>query len=220
VLHYSGADGDGTCTYPLEQASLCPTDGCFPFQVYAFAQSGPLNAQLAWSISNADNVVLDNGGLVLSASGAIQVVDTACVPPGVYNLNVQWPFPTGETIQVGVTPSYFESDPVSTVIPSDGSVSMPFTLLEPCIDGAQGVEEAPSLLPTIAVDGRLVRISANDGADLGDLLITDTMGRVLRTIRAGGNAATVDLSGAAVGTYLLRSLGAQQRTIAQRFILH
>lgn len=219
VLHYSGADGDGTCTYPMEQVSLCPMEGCSPFQVYAYALSGPVNAQLVWTISNADDVVLDNGELVLTASGSIDVVDTACVPPGVYDLNVQWPFPTGGTIQVGVTPSFFESDPVSTILPSNGSVSMPFTLFEPCIEIGQGLEEGSLPALTIAVDGRTVRIGTTDGRSLGTMLITDAMGRHVHTIRGGGSSVSVYLGDVAAGTYLLRSLDPSTATAAQRFIL-
>jgi hypothetical protein len=217
VLHYSTVDGDNTCTYPMDAVSLCPTDSCFPFQVYAFSQSGPINTQFVWTISDADNVIVDNGALELQ--GAVEAVEAACVPPGEYTLNVQWPFPTGQPVQIGVTASYFEADPITVALPSSGSVSMPFTLFEPCIDNAQGLDEALQPAALIAVDGRLVRISSTNGLPLGDLMITDAMGRTVRTLRANGSTVSVDLGHAAAGTYLLRFMDRAATTAAQRFIL-
>jgi hypothetical protein len=94
---------------------------------------------------------------------------------------------------------------------------MPFTLFGPCIAGAQGMDEASAPAAIIATDGRQVRISAADGLPLGDLVILDAMGRMVRTIRAGDTTVTVDLSGDPAGTYLLRQL--DLRRPAQRFII-
>lgn len=219
VLHYTTVDGDGTCTYPMDAVNLCTADSCFPFQVYAFSQSGPINAQFGWTIQDADNGVVASGALTLSAGGTLEAVEVACLPPGEYTLNVQWPFPTGEPVQVGVTASYFEANPVTVALPSTGAVSMPFTLFEPCIDGTQGLDEALRLAALIAVDGRMVHISSINGLPLGDLQITDTMGRPVRTIRACGSTVTVDLGDVAAGTYLLRVLDPSTAAAAQGFIL-
>ena len=217
VLHYTTLDGDSTCTYPMDDVSLCPADSCFPFQVYAFSQSGPINAQFAWTITDADNVIVDNGALELQA--AVEALETACTPPGEYTLNVQWPFPTGEPVQIGVTASYFEAVPISVAMPSTGVVTMPFTFFEPCIDNTQSLDEPVQPVALITVDGRLVRISSTNGLPLGDLLITDAMGRTVRTLRANGSTVSVDLGQVTIGTYLLRTLDPTAATIAQRFIL-
>jgi hypothetical protein len=219
VLHYSTVDGDGQCTYDLDEASLCPSDSCFAFQVYIYSLSGPLNAQMSWTILDMDNTPVSGGAFALSSGGTVESIDEACLPPGEYTLHVQWPFPTGETIQTGVTASLFESDGPATNIAPDGTGVLPFTFFAPCLDIAQGLEVVPVPAPVLAVDGRMVRIASADGRALGDLLITDAMGRHVRTIRAGGGTATVDLGDVAAGTYLLRLLDSSTAAAAQRFIL-
>lgn len=219
VLHYSTVDGDGLCTYDLDEASLCPSDSCFAFQVYIYSLSGPLNAQMSWTIVDLDNMPVAGGAFALTSGGTVESIDEACLPPGEYTLRVQWPIPTGETIQAGVTTSLFEADGSSTNLASDGTATLPFTFFAPCLDIAQGLEAVPVPAPVIAVDGRMVRIASADGLPLGDLLITDAMGRPVRTIRTGGSAVAVDLGDVAAGTYLLRALDSSLAAAAQRFIL-
>jgi hypothetical protein len=219
VFNFINADGEGSCTFPMDQVSLCPPGSCFPFQVYGISQTGPIDAELAWSIRDADNMVVDGGTLLFAVDGLVEVVDGTCLPPGAYNLQVQWPSPTGQPFQVGVTPSLFEVPPVSVVLPADGLVTMPFTLFAPCIDNAQAVEEAVDKPVVIAVDGRLVRLSSGDGLPLGDLVIMDAMGRTIGTVRAGGSMVVVDLGGASAGNYVLRSLDTHGAAIAKRFVM-
>jgi hypothetical protein len=105
------------------------------------------------------------------------------------------------------------------VLPADGLVTMPFTLFAPCIDNAQGVEEATAPAAVIAVDGRRVRLSSGDGLPLGDLVIMDAMGRTIRTVREGGGIVTIDLGHVPPGTYLVRQQGRGRPASTQRFII-
>ena len=210
VFNYINADGEGSCTFPMAEVSLCPPDSCFPFQVFGISQSGPIDAQFAWSIRDADNVVVDGGTLLFATDGLVEVVDGTCLPPGAYNLQVQWPFPTGQPFQVGVTPSLFEVPPVSVVLPADGLVTMPFTLFAPCIESAQGMADTDASNASIALHGRTLHIMAGDAGGLGQIIIMDAMGRTVHAVQAAGATAVVDMGAAATGTYILRSLGPGQ----------
>lgn len=219
VLHYTGPDGDATCTIPQQAVSLCPADSCFPFQVYALSQNAPVNAQLVWSLRDAGNSTLAGGGFTFTAGGSPEAVAQACLPPGEYSLHVEWPFPTGETFQVGVSPSVFEAVGPDTLLAQGGPVTLPFTLFGPCIAGTQAVPEAATPAHLIAVDARTVRITSTDGRAIGEVMIVDPAGRRVGGIRTTDAQATIELGAGAGGVHLLRITDAQDRTITQRIVI-
>jgi hypothetical protein len=208
VFDYINADDEGSCTFPMDQVSLCPPDSCFPFQVFAFAQATPFDAQMSWTISDQGNAAVANGQLTFTADGPAEALETVCLPPGAYELSVDRPASEGQPFLVGVTTSVYETPPAVTVsLSSTGSATVPFTFFAPCIESAQGMADTDASTAIIALHGRMLHITAGEAGGLGQMIIMDSMGRTVHSVKATGTTAVVDMGAAATGAYILRSIG-------------
>jgi hypothetical protein len=222
VLHYNDGNGEAQCALALDHIDLCPPTGCVPAEVFAYQQGGnPVPMALDWSVTDADNTTVSSGVLQMDDEGFGFTTTGVCLVPGIYTLHVAQPVAAGTSIQVGMTQLGFAyTDGITTPLPIGGSVDLPFDYYVRCADISEGVASARVAdAPTLVLEGRVLRITANSGEPLGDLVVLDPMGRPVQGISSRGTSATADLSGLAAGAYLLCPLGAMDRS-AQRFILH
>lgn len=221
-LHYNDGNGLVSCAFQMTDIDLCPPDGCVPLMTFAYQQGGdPVEMDLDWSVTDADNNQVDGGVLHKDGSGFGYVVSELCLVPGAYTLHMAQPVAAGNLIQVGMTQANFAyTDGVLVQLPVGGSVDLPFEYYIHCADGTQGISVQQANAPTLIVDGRTLRISTNDGSSLGKLVLLDGLGRIARTITANASTTFSDLSGFASGVYILRSIDGDNHWPAQRFILH
>jgi hypothetical protein len=220
-LNYTGVEGTMSCLWSLADMQLCPMDSCMPLGVYAYQQGGNNVAMdIDWSVRDQDNVSQANGVLHMDVGGFGYAVEELCLPPGAYTLQMTQTVAAGNLIQVGMTQNDFAwTDGTNTQLPPGGSVVHPFDFFALCVDGTQGLSTSTMDAPVLVVDGRTVRITASTGTALGKLIVMDVSGRIVRNIATQGNSITVDLTGCAAGTYLLRSLNAKDDRPVQRFVL-
>lgn len=222
VLRLLTIDGESTCSFDMSEVDLCPTEACIPLQVYAYQQGGsPVDTDLDWSVTDADNTALANGVLHIDEIGFGYAVADLCLAPGAYTLHMAQAVAAGNVIQVGMTQASFAyTDGTNAQLPIGGSVDHPFNFFAPCADEAQSIGTRTPPAPNLIVDGRTLRMNTNDGSALGTLILLDGMGRVARTITTTASTAFSDLSAFASGAYILRSLDADKAWPAQRFILN
>ncbi len=221
-LELTVGDGNGstTCTFLMDAVSLCPPDSCFPFEVYALSQNTPIDAQMTWTISDPGNALVAAGQLAFTAGGQAEAVAPVCLPPGAYQLSVDWPLSGGQPFLVGVATSLYQATAGgSTPLSSTGSATVPFNFFAPCIAGTQGLVDADASEAVIALHGRVLHVTAEDGDELGEMLVMDGLGRTIRRVRSAGNTAIVDMGGAATGTYLLLGTAGQRPFQPRRFFL-
>lgn len=221
VLHYNDGEGQAQCELAVTDVDLCPPVGCVPVAVFAYQQPFPfVDMELVWNVTDADNAVVESGVLQMDAGSEFGwVTTTICVLPGTYSLHMAQPVPAGTGIVVGLTPPGFGyTEGISVPLPVGGDVDLPFDYYLPCMDGTQGIASPQVDTPTLVLEGRILRITANSAAPLGDLVVLDPMGRLVHRTNSPGPSAHLDLGGLSSGAYLLCRPGAGNRS-AQRFVL-
>ena len=81
-LNYSDWDGVVTCSWPVTDLSLCPTDPCMPLGVFAYQQGGdPVPMAMDWEVTDATNTPQASGVLQMDGSGFGYAVAELCLPP-------------------------------------------------------------------------------------------------------------------------------------------
>jgi hypothetical protein len=220
-LNYSDWNGTASCAWIVTDMQLCPADTCLPLGVYAYQQGGsPEATDIDWSVTDADNLNVASGVLHIDSVGFGYAAEALCLPAGGYTLHMSQAVPAGNLIQVGMTQDDFAwTNGTNTQLPPGGSVDHPFSFFGPCADGVEGIATQNPEAPTLILDGRTLRIAASNGNTLGTLIVLDATGRMVRTLATGASSISIDLSGFAVGGYIVRPIGADTRWKAQRFIL-
>jgi hypothetical protein len=220
VLHHQEVDSVGTCIFPLTEVDLCPPDTCIPLLVYAYEQGTQAETDLDWSVTDAENILQAEGELHIDTGGFGYSVTDLCLFPGEYTLHLEQAIPAGNIIQVGMTQAGFAyTDGTGTQLPIGGSVDHPFSFYGPCAEGTQEITPHGPGAMLVVLDGRKLLVSSGDGSALGQLLLLDGMGRIVRSINATASRTSFDLGAMASGTYFLRSMATDKGWGTHRFIL-
>ncbi|QQR86824.1 MAG: T9SS type A sorting domain-containing protein [Flavobacteriales bacterium] len=191
------------CAFPVDQ-SLCPPGPCSPLSISIGNMGGAMvNSTFAWEVLDSLGATsLGSGQMTL---GAAQM-DTAnlCLPPGMYQLQMSQPAPSGGQLVMGAADQPYDTPSLSQafVQGTTNTLALPFYPL--CADFSNSIPETtPGSELTVVLRDNQLLVSA--GAHLGRLTVHDMQGRALMNAQANNTSHLLDISGLAAGAYLLWS---------------
>ena len=198
------------CSWNTE-IDLCPPPPCITFYPTLENYGGmSVTGTFNWTILDDDGQVA--GGTFSLTPNEQADLDTVCLPPGNYHIDVipqEPPFPGGQLVYSVVGAGFIQgpSLPVSWGLP----VLLPFQLVPACISGTNGSEEPVEADWSMHLTGDLLWINSNLGKVLGPVAVFDPGGRLVAT--ASGNSATVTmpLDQVAPGILLVHVAGTTSR---------
>jgi hypothetical protein len=218
-LRYITVNGDASCAFPFS-GGLCPTTFCTPLNVYLynFGTFEVFTADFPWNVTNSEGLVVGSGTLSIDADDQQQDFGELCLAPGHYELHVSQDGDVGEHYMFGVTQgeAMFNVSGPSAELQAGSQATLPFSYYPACISGTNAIDEVRTTAPRILADGRQVMI-IRDGLPLGQLAVFDSTGRRVQRTSTSASSIAIDLSGAAPGAYVVRSVTGTWP--AQRFIL-
>ncbi|MBL7952786.1 MAG: T9SS type A sorting domain-containing protein [Flavobacteriales bacterium] len=202
VLFYHDVDGQHVCSFPI-MAQLCPP-ACAPVNVFVYAEFGShTTSTFPWTLVDSTGMEVGSGDLYLDLNGWQQDIDSLCLLPGSYTLQVSQPEASGTAFRIGASQDDIAFDGPRAPLAAGGSAELTFTVFPACIAGTQSIPEERAGIVSLAVDGVQATLTHQRGLPLGDITVHDASGRVLQKVHAITSTTTLDLSGLSSGVYLI-----------------
>lgn len=199
---WTGFNDSLRCTwYP--EPYLCPPGECtvvHPYVMVATANAAGL--EFTWSVTDDLGHAVATGAMTIP-EGSIEAMDSVCLEPGHYQLHVLNPWVTGDSIYFDMRGQAWNAGTSPQVELSSGAAST-FTLLEACIEQANGISELPASSVRSNIANSVLRIRLDDGRALDTIEVLDASGRRIHVQRTASASVDVPLDGVAPGLLLVR----------------
>lgn len=200
---WTGFNDSLRCTwYP--EPFLCPPTECTVVHPYVMVSTGNASGtQFTWTVTDDQQQTVASGEMSVP-EGSVEAMDSVCLEPGHYALNISNPWITGEGVYFSMKGQAWNTTSSEQVELSTGNAST-FTLLEACIDQTNGISEqqVPSVRSNIS--NGVLHIRCDDGRALDTVEVLDASGRRIHVQRSTSTTVDVPLGTVAPGLLIVRA---------------
>ncbi|MBL8000685.1 MAG: hypothetical protein JNL05_01880 [Flavobacteriales bacterium] len=220
LLLYTSFGDSLSCTWDLQDITLCPTDSCVQAEIYLTNTGTLIPFSAYWWVSDAtDGSWVAQGYLDMDDVTATHF-DTVCLAPGNYRLEFSPFSPIDQSYVAGITTNYAFSIGTNVALQQDTTpLDLDFGWYAACADITNGMDEARPMLPLVIVDSGTLLISDPLGRALGTVSVWGADGRLLASRGTNGSALTLSTAGMATGIVVVRCESSNGHTSAQRVLI-
>lgn len=202
LFYYNTIDGEQQCTFPIT-ADLCPPT-CGAANVYLYAEAGShTSSTFPWSLADSTGNTIASGALELDIAGWQQDIDSLCLLPGRYTLQVSQPEASGTAFRFGMSEEDIFFNGPEASLAAGGTGELTFDFFAPCISVGQTIQPEQADEWRVSYDGRWATITRGSGRALGHVAVYDATGRCMATAHTSATSSALDLAGMAKGPYLI-----------------
>lgn len=200
---WTGFNDSLRCTW-FTEPFLCPPTECTVVHPYVLVGTGSTSEmEFTWTVTDEQQQTVASG-LMTVAEGSFQAMDSVCLAPGNYALNVFNPWITGDSIYFSMNGQAGNSGSSPQVELSSGNASS-FTLLEACIDQGNAITEHATSRVRVNISNELLHIRRDDGRALDRIEVIDASGKRIHVPQSTSSSVDVPLNAVAPGLLLVRT---------------
>ncbi len=211
---WTGFNDSLRCTwYP--EPFLCEPGACTVVHPHVLVSTGnAAGMQFTWTVTDTLQGTVASGTMTVP-DGAMEAMDSVCLEPGHYALNLYNTWITGEGVYFSMRGQAWNTTSSPQVELSSGAASS-FTLLEACMQQINAVEQNANGTFGVQVAGEELRLTRTDGRAIGAITVFDNAGRTVLQAFGGQDTLSLPLAQLRSGILLVRLVGANGQVITRR----
>lgn len=200
---WTGFNDSLRCTWYPEPI-LCPLGGCMVVHPYVMVGTGnAAGLAFTWAVTDDLGQTVANGSMAVP-EGSIEAMDSVCLVPGRYHLNVFNPWISGDSVYFSMNGQAWNTGTSPQVELSSGEAST-FTLLEACMDQTNSISERPVSSVRSNISNGVLHVRRLDGRALDTVEVLDASGRRIHIQRTTSTTVDVPLGAVAPGLLIVRA---------------